>query len=229
MSDGTLTAVLQNFVKGKQLMEWDNRIIRSVKLKPIFDDVVADRGVNAVHLTAINFRSEDIVSMLGLLHDKTEIASSNSRLPLKAILFDDEQPIIKDVQLESEQPLPELGPNSGLNTSRQQAILTIWQNVVSIIFRPPGTSKSRTQAYALLHLIRSNTEVKVLGCASTNTAVNELLAKCVMTFDKHSCHISSTRVYTDSQTESHYLNRAEELNDSNHIESKRIALAENKP
>ena len=59
--------------------------------------------------------------------------------------------------------------------------------------------KSRTQAYVLLHLMLINKTAKILACARTNKAVDEVLAKCVSIFQRHQQIAKFIRVYTSGQ------------------------------
>ncbi len=64
-----------------------------------------------------------------------------------------------------------------LNHSQVSAVKSVLQKPLSLIQGPPGTGKTVTSATIVYHLVKSNQGQKVLVCAPSNVAVDQLTEK----------------------------------------------------
>jgi superfamily II DNA or RNA helicase len=133
------------------------------------------------------FVAQEIEDIQRLLPSLSLPATSNASLPMRHLFLDNQPALIDDEPfLDHGIQIPEAFQ---LNDSQKSGIVNFYRKRISIIHGPPATGKSYILARLMQQILHDAPQTKILVCAPTNVAVDEIFKNAVSVFtqDKLSC------------------------------------------
>ncbi|KAL8732748.1 MAG: hypothetical protein Q9166_002528 [cf. Caloplaca sp. 2 TL-2023] len=204
---------------------------KNVELEPIFLDV----GGNRARASLKDFEKmcdEEAKELSGFL-SKDSDTSARSKLPVRELFL----PALKfsntdnDLADGNSTVPPECSNN--MNTSQLEAIAMPGSKHISIIHGPPATGKSETIAWTACKCSRDRPGEKILVCAPTNVAVNEICARMVKVWGKRidkTLKLQFVRLYSEGQIRQQMRNEQKsDYENPVHLDWLRYSLANKNP
>lgn len=223
-----ITALVVNYISQLKIKAWQDKSEAGLRLVPVFDDPASERGSTATMSVKREFVAQEIEDIQRLLPSLSLPATSNASLPMRNLFLDNQPALIDDEPfLDHGIQIPEAFQ---LNDSQKSGIVNFYRKRISIIHGPPATGKSYILARLMQQILHDAPQTKILVCAPTNVAVDEIFKNAVSVFtqDKLSCKF--VRVFSETQIEAQYIQRDERVrSDPYHIQSIRALFAARNP
>ena len=188
-SKAPITLLLVNYLFPKSRQAFlDVKQVLNVKLKVIYFDPTSDVSSGAIYKLRSDYSELQMRAMMAGSSYAADIKQplNAEHLPVKALFLKS----LRGPANENCVPLFDnpadriMDPALNLNPSQEACCQAFFDYSVSVIKGPPATGKSKTTSAIIAHMVQKLPHSRMMCCAPTNVAVNELMKKIVSVFTR---------------------------------------------